>query len=92
MLYIRHVVGIENKKIFANLPTYLHKNAGTQCLSRFPAFLCRYVGRIANSTLFSFEELRKSLNSKDMIGSTARFPATMHGKDGIAHIDTSQLN
>jgi hypothetical protein len=36
--------------------------------------------------------LRKSLNSKDVIGSTARFPATMHGKDGIAHIDTSQRN
>ena len=39
-----------------------------------------------------FEELRKSLNSKDVIGSTARFPATMHSKDGITHIDTSQGN
>ena len=37
-----------------------------------------------------FEELRKSLNSKDVVDSTARFPTTMHSKDGIAHIDTSQ--
>jgi hypothetical protein len=45
---------------------------------------------IIYSLPISFEELCESLNSKDVIGSTARFPATMHGKDGIAHIDTSQ--
>ena len=47
---------------------------------------------IIYSLPISFEELRKCLNSKDVIGSTARFPATMHGKDGIAHIYTSQGN
>ena len=48
--------------------------------------------RPQSSDSLLFEELRKSLNSKNVVCSTARFPATMHGEYGIAHIDTSQRN
>ena len=47
-------------------------------------------GRTPKETLF--EEFREGLETVDVVGCAARFPATMHGQDGIAHIDTTHGN
>ena len=38
------------------------------------------------------EELRESLDAVDVVGCAARFPATVHGQDGISHVNSSQRN
>jgi len=35
------------------------------------------------------EELRECLDAVDVVGCAARFPAAVHGQDGVTHIDTS---
>lgn len=36
------------------------------------------------------EELTEGLDSIDVVGHTACFPAAVHSQNGIAHIDTSE--
>ena len=47
-------------------------------------------GRTVKETLF--EEFRESLDTIDVVGCAARFSATVHSQDGIAHIDTAHGN
>ena len=45
--------------------------------------------RPQSSDSLLFEKMCEGLDGIDVVGCTASFPATMHGEDGIAHIDTS---